>query len=131
MEEGADDLRGGVAQDGIQHHLAELANQSLALVLVGLGQNIANHLQGVDHSTLENILEPVSHCCNCGLELSARARFTSVLSLGNRFSRVLTNRMQKLHSAVVCTCASHTKRRIRRVHRPLGCSYPSSSYGGG
>lgn len=45
VEEGADGLRGGVAQDGVQHRLAEPANQSLALAVVGWGQNIANLLQ--------------------------------------------------------------------------------------
>lgn len=102
MEEGADGLRGGVAQDGIQHRLADLANQSLALAVVGRGQNIANLLHQVDHSALEDVHEPVSHLCNCEFALGAPVCFTSVLSLGSKFSRVLTNRMQKLHSLVAC-----------------------------
>lgn len=102
MEEGADGLRGGVAQDGIQHCLAELAHHILALAVVGRGQDIANLFQQVDHSTLEDVHEPVSHLCSCGFVLAAPVCLTSVLSLGSKFSRVLMNRMQKLHSLVAC-----------------------------
>lgn len=52
MKEGADGLRGGVAQDGVQHRLAELANHSLALAAVGRGQNVAELLQLLDHGGL-------------------------------------------------------------------------------
>lgn len=35
VDEGADGLWGGVAQDCVQHRLAELDNHTLALILVG------------------------------------------------------------------------------------------------
>lgn len=115
LEEGADGLRGGVAQDGVQHRLADLANQSLALAAVGRGQDNADLLQQVNHSALEDIYEPVSPLCNCAFVLAPRVCFTSVLSFGNNFSRVLTNRRQKLHS---CPWSSGTKRGIRWVDPP-------------
>lgn len=71
LEEGADGMRGGVAQDSVQHLLAELAHQSLALAAVGRGQNIANLLQQVDHSALGKTRKTVSHFCNCRLVLAA------------------------------------------------------------
>lgn len=52
MKEGADGLWGGVAQDGVQHRLAEHANHSLALAAVGRGQNVADLLQLLDHGGL-------------------------------------------------------------------------------
>lgn len=62
-EEGADGMRRGVAQDGIQHRLADLANQILALAVVGLGQNVADLLQQVDDGGLGDMHKAVSHLC--------------------------------------------------------------------
>lgn len=71
LEEGADGLRGGVAQDSVQHLLAELAHQSLALAAVGRGQNIADLLQQVDHSALGATRSTVSLLRDCPPVLAA------------------------------------------------------------
>lgn len=52
VNESADGLRGGVAQDGVQHRLGKPANHSLALISVGGGQNVTNLLHQFNHSTL-------------------------------------------------------------------------------
>lgn len=57
VQEGADGLRRGVAQDGVQHLLAEPADHRLALILVGVGQNPADLLQQVDHGLLRRVEE--------------------------------------------------------------------------
>lgn len=52
VQKGADSLRSGVAQDGVQHSLGDLADHKLALVLVGARQNPADLLQQVDDGFL-------------------------------------------------------------------------------
>lgn len=53
VNESADGLRGGEAQDGIQHYPANLANHRLALILVGSGQNMTNLPQQFNHNILQ------------------------------------------------------------------------------
>lgn len=53
MDEGADGLRSGIAQDCIQHRFAILANNILALVAIRSRQDVANLFQQFDHSVLQ------------------------------------------------------------------------------
>lgn len=53
VDESTDGLRGGVAQDGVQHRLAKLANDGLTLISVRGGQNVTNFLQQLDHGILQ------------------------------------------------------------------------------
>lgn len=53
VQKGADGLRCGIAQDGVQHSLGELADHSLALVLVRPWHNPADLLQQVDDGFLQ------------------------------------------------------------------------------
>lgn len=55
MQKGADSLRCGIAQDGVQHRLGELADHKLALVLVGAWQNPADLLQQVGDGFLQRV----------------------------------------------------------------------------
>lgn len=52
VHEGADGLRRGEAQDGVQHHLGDLADNHLTLVLIVRGHNPTDLIQQVNHSLL-------------------------------------------------------------------------------
>lgn len=74
VDESTDGLRGGVAQDGVQHSLGEHANHSFALALEFGRQNMANLLKQFNHSPLKKeeiqiklSVHPVSwRCCHGG-----------------------------------------------------------------
>lgn len=52
VHEGADGLWRGEAQDGVQHHLGDLADNHLTLVPMGRGHDPADLFQQVNHSFL-------------------------------------------------------------------------------
>lgn len=109
VHEGADGLRRGEAQDGVYHHLGDLADDRLTLAPVGRGHNPTDLVQQVNHHLLHEHRKKKEGekgerhvSVDAGLELVGTP-LTSVLSLGIMLSRVLKMKMQMEHCDEGCT----------------------------
>lgn len=135
VEEGADGLRGGVAQDGIQHRLADLANQSLALAVVGWGQNVANLLQQVDHSALEDTEaespEQLWVCASWTRVFHLRPLFRQHLLQGPDEQNAEATFRWSLHLSVRSKKRKQMSEWPGAVGPETVCSFLSGSYGDG
>lgn len=103
VQEGTDRLWCGIAQDCVQHCLAEPADHKLALVFVRVRQDPADLLQQVDDSFLRGGKKKVEgvtvrflhQLALLNVSSQCQTSRTSVLSLGRNLSRVLIRKRQK------------------------------------